>query len=48
MQELPHHYHASAVADGDFVSVSSPDASIGAGYHTIKSKLYYDEIQTTR
>ena len=26
MQELPHHYHASAVADGDIVRVSCPDA----------------------
>jgi len=26
MQELPHHYHASAVAEGDIVHVSSPDA----------------------
>ena len=25
MQELPHHYHASAVAEGDIVRVSSPD-----------------------
>lgn len=26
MQELPHHYHASAIAEGDFVRVSSPEA----------------------
>lgn len=26
MQELPHHYYASAVAEGDIVRVSSPDA----------------------
>jgi len=25
MQEFPHHYHASAVADGDVVRVSSPE-----------------------
>ena len=25
MQELPHHYHATAVADGDIVHVNSPE-----------------------
>lgn len=25
MQELPHHYHASAIAEGDVVHVSSPE-----------------------
>jgi len=27
MQEFPHHYHASAVADGDIVRVSSPEVA---------------------